>query len=100
MVAWIETRITQQESGHKTVATLVVAWIETSLEISACWLQNVATLVVAWIETYWPADDHVENKSPPSWWRGLKQNFDAIAIIKRVVATLVVAWIETGSSTG
>ena len=56
------------------VAPYVGAWIETSYAGSNEAEAKVAPYVGAWIETYDTFDEENDNKSHPTWVRGLKHH--------------------------
>ena len=58
-------------------------------------MQNVAPYVGAWIETPRRRCQPECSESHPTWVRGLKLNYVALAISRTVVAPYVGAWIET-----
>ena len=58
-------------------------------------LTKVAPYVGAWIETYDTIDEDVDNKSHPTWVRGLKLIYYGAAVCAAPVAPYVGAWIET-----
>ena len=99
------------------VAPYVGAWIETLNVENARGVALVAPYVGAWIETYDTIDEDVDNKSHPTWVRGLKHvalMYPAVTvkshptwvrglklcllfcfILPILVAPYVGAWIET-----
>ena len=95
MGAWIETAYNRFLGSREKVAPYVGAWIETSrLHI---WLLpgSVAPYVGAWIETGSRLRSRENDKSHPTWVRGLKLYLCQYSYDSCFVAPYVGAWIET-----
>ena len=64
------------------------AWIETLLGYINKNTHTVAPYVGAWIETYDTIDEDVDNKSHPTWVRGLKLSVFGVNIYPQFRRTL------------
>ena len=72
MGAWIETKELTQNSLYQTVAPYVGAWIETAALQHCIPSDLVAPYVGAWIETFSEFNNYMNERSHPTWVRGLK----------------------------
>ena len=76
------------------VASFVEAWIEIVYFFDFFCHTFVASFVEAWIEILFPRFIIIQNRSPPSWRRGLKSVYSRGMLDPYRVASFVEAWIE------